>query len=76
MLTDDDTYTDDKDLPFVPNEKHSQKQKPKKSNIVRNRLSAQKHRDRKKQYIQDCEDKIQFLEEENKKLRILLSDKR
>jgi hypothetical protein len=72
MLTDEDTYTDEKDPIFVPNEKH----KPKKSKIVRNRLSAQKHRDRKKQYIQDCEAKIQFLEEENEKLRILLSDKR
>lgn len=71
----DDTYViddGDRSPSSVPIKKHKQYM----SRIAKNRLSAQKHREKKRQYIQDCEEKISTLEAENENLRMLLNDQK
>ena len=72
MYRDDTCTDDDKDPPVVPFGKHTQKQR----RTAKNRLSAQKHREKKRKYIQDCEAKILSLEAENERLLMLLNDRR
>lgn len=52
-----------------PNLKDLSSEEKKRLRLLRNRRSAQKHRDRKKKYVENLENRVKELEEENQRLR-------